>query len=294
MKIQRRSIVALFAVGAVLPLSGCFNKKIDFSVDNPTDAVLSVRIDDTAYDIKPHTAQDVSLPAGRHTIDSPAIGKLNFIVYAGSKGGLINPSLNPYVKVSEIYAVNDAAAKSFRPGTAVVHLDGVPFPGPYSLIEGLFIDTDWRYGVHEDFPESIRGSATMNGNIATKLFAKRAFIAYFETTQELSGHYARYRSPMPTQPPARPTAEVVPLPVFADPAVENASAKLKALYAAYVKTDKPDEQEALRKQYHQLTMDFVKVQAERGGKAPREENEKYNTMVHLVGHALGTSARVVP
>ena len=290
------AIVPLLAIAActlLVLLCGCTGKSADFSIDNPTEAPLNVRIDQTDHAIAPRSAQDVTLPAGRHTIEAPALGKLDFIVYAQGRGGVINPTLSPYIIINEVYARDDAAAKGFKPMHKTIQLDGVSFTGPFQVNDQLFIEKSWQYGVHEDFPASITSrDNNSKGNIHGKLFSKDEFVAYVEAAQDQPGRYAEHRSTVPAPKPNPVPAPVV-LPVFADPQLEAVALKMKALYAAYEKAEDPDEQVRLSKSSHDLFMEFVKLQAPKAYKAPKEENEKYNTLVFALSDLLSRSARVV-
>ncbi len=291
--LSRTLAMAVVAGSLALGLTGCLDKKVDFSIDNPTDAPLSVRIDQTAYDVPAHSAQNVSLPAGRHSIESPATGKLEFIVYAESRGGLINPTLSPYVSVMEVYAVSDKAATGFRPGQQTIRIDGVSFQGPFEIADRLFIDKTWTYGVYENFPESITSRDRQSqGNIKTKLFAKAPFLAYYETRSGDSGYYARHKTAAASVAP-RPVPAPVELPVFVDPDMEAVAIKMKALYTDYARAESADEQARLRKLYQPLVLELLNVYAPRSSKAPVAENEKYNLLVQKVGQLFGESARVI-
>ena len=102
----------------LLLLAGCAGGgSVDFSVDNPTDAPLRLKIDGADYEIAAHQAKALALKAGEHSLEAPATGPLKFIVYAGRKGGLINPTLSDYVIVSETYVTEASKAKNFMVGS---------------------------------------------------------------------------------------------------------------------------------------------------------------------------------
>ncbi len=294
MKTLKTSIVALLAACTALALSGCLNKNVDFSIDNPGPESLSVRIDGTAYDIKAQSAQEISLPAGRHTIESPAIGKLEFIVYAETKGALINPTLSPYVTVSEVYSSSPSAGNGLRALNQSIQLDGVVFKGPFSVDDKLFIDKSWTYGVHEKFPESITTrDRNLTSNVQTKLFTKDSFLAYFETNSGQPGYYAKNKSAQP-DPKPDPVPAPVTLPVFTDPQAEAQALPLKTLYADYSRAETADEQLRLRKQYNDVVMSATRGISTPPTRAGAEEVQKKNDLMTLTGRLLWTSARVLP
>jgi hypothetical protein len=272
-------------------VGGCSKDSVGFSIDNPTAAPLHVAIDGAAYDIPPHAAKELSLRAGLHTMESATTGKLQFLVYAGARGGLINPTFSPYVIVNEVYATNATTARGFRPGEQAVNLDGVEFKGPFVLSDELFIDKTWSYGVHEDFPHEIRVGRDSKGNIQGKVFAKDDFIRYVESGEGKPDLSARNRKDAP--PAQRHFPQEPLLPTFADAELEAKTAPLKDIYRRYQRATTSDEQFALQKSYGPAVSELVGVYAAKASKASREENEKYNTLILQVGNAFGQSARVV-
>lgn len=275
----------------VVAVSGCSKDSVDFSIDNPTLAPITLTIDGTAYEVQPRAGREVTLRAGRHSMESATTGKLEFVVYAGGRGGLINPTFTPYIIVNEVYATNATTAQGFRPGEQTIQIDGVDFKGPYVLSDELFIDKAWRFGVHEDFAEQIRVGADSKGNIQGKVFAKDDFIRYVETEQGKSGLYAKSRKTTP--PSQRRIVQDPPLPTFADAELEAKAAPLKDLYRRYRTAGTADEQVALQKSYVPAVQELLRVYATKAGKSPREENEKYNELITRVGTALGRSAQVL-
>lgn len=282
----------LLTIAALLLVAGCGSKDVSFSIDNPTDAALKLQIDQTAYEIPAQQSKDIALKAGEHSMDAPATGKIQFIVYAERKGGLINPTLSDYVIVSEAYVTDEQKLKNFRPGGGgPFQLDGVTFNGPFDLVNGLFIEKDWRFGVREPFPDSLRGYDPGNGgNIFRKIFTAASFVSYFEKQSEQVGFFEKNRQHIVAAP--RKLVAQAPLPTFADPQMQSASLKLRGLYERYQHAADPDEQKQLQGQYVKLTMDFTAFVAPRLGSQPVEENTKYSELVIRIGKGMGWSARV--
>lgn len=282
----------VFAVLCLLVgVSGCSSDSVSFSIDNPTDAAISVNIDGTPHEIKPHAAKDLSLRAGLHSMESATTGSLKFVVYAKGRGGLINPTFSPYVTINEVYATNKTTAKAFRPGEKTIEIDGVAFKGPFVLSDELFIDKAWTYGVHEDFPETIRVGMDSKGNINSKLFSKDAFIRYVEAGEGQVGYFARNRKATP--PPQRHFPPVTPLPTFKDAELEATAAPLKDLCARYQNATTADAQTALQKSYMPLVTEFLGVFARRASQVSIEDRETYNALILRVGNTLGQSVRVM-
>jgi len=282
----------------LLLLAGCAGggsvdfSSVDFSVDNPTDAPLRLKIDGADYEIAAHQAKALALKAGEHSLEAPATGPLKFIVYAGRKGGLINPTLSDYVIVSETYVTEASKAKNFMPsGGGAFQLDGVAFDGPFRHVDGLFIDNDWRFGVREAFPDSLRGyDAGNGGNIFRKIFTAPDFVAYYEQRTDQPSFFEKNR--LHGTPATRGLTAPAPLPEFADPATQAASLRLRELYAQYLRATDPAEQKRLQDQYYPLISAFTAATASLAATRPVAENLKQNEFVQRTGEVFGWSARV--
>jgi hypothetical protein len=277
---------------ALMLAAGCSGGSVDFSVDNPTDAPLKLQIDGKAYEIPAHQATDVSLGAGEHSLDAPATGKIKFIVYAGRKGGLLNPSLSDYVIVSEAYVTDASKLSNFRPaGGGPFQLDGVNFNGPFRHVDDLFIEQAWRFGVREPFPDSVQGyNAGNGGNIFSKIFTAADFIAYFEKQNHQPGYFEQNRRHAAAVP--RKPAVPAPLVEFTDPKLQNASLKLRDLYQHYLHAADPAEQKRLQDEYNKQIMDFITLSADHASSRSNEENERQNVFNRQLGEAMGRSAIV--
>ncbi|HSI04550.1 MAG: hypothetical protein ACAI38_12455 [Myxococcota bacterium] len=258
---------------------------VPFRIDNPTDAPITVSIDGKAHTVAPHADAAVSLAPGKHSLDAPATGKLEFIVYVGRKGGLINPTLGDYVVANESYATNAQTAKGFVKLQNKIVIGGERFTGPFRLHDGLFIDEDWRYGVHDEFPES---ESVAGGNVFGKVFAVPDFRSFYRR---------RYGVPEPVEPaPAVKVRRIEPpppLPTFEDPEVQRATATIRDQYARYIVCDDPAEQKRLQGATSAALTDYVTFIGPRMAKQSREDNERQNDFITQYGHAFGVSARVI-
>ena len=179
--ISKSFFTALVALAFTLSACNKISSGVPFLIDNPTKAAIKLSVDGKAMEIAAMTGQELRLKPGVHTLQSPLTGLIEFIVYdiQSGKGALINPSLETYVLVQEIYAVDDDAAKHFGPIQSKITLDGIEFSGYVHTRNGLFINRTWHYDVHEDFPEQITVYGDQKGNIPDKLFNKTDFIKYY-------------------------------------------------------------------------------------------------------------------
>jgi hypothetical protein len=245
-------VFALVAFGA----AGC-SSKVPFSIDNPTSAAVQVTVDEKALTLAPHSGVDLKLAPGRHTLASALTGVVPFMVYAGYRGGVINPTLSTYVLYNEVYAVDEKAAKRFAPRQQTIELEGVEFTGTIQKREGLFLDRDWRYGPREALPETIVVSQGRDGNIHGKLFALDDFVAYYEADTGEEGRFETERRPAP---PAKFVATPARVSSPSGPAEWDAIlAPLRALAQRRLEVATAEEQAALQKEYVKVMMSVTQA-----------------------------------
>ncbi|MES2821113.1 MAG: hypothetical protein V4812_19225 [Pseudomonadota bacterium] len=282
----------LLSLALVLLLAGC-GQSLDYSIDNPTDAAIKLEIDGTAYEIPAQEAREISLEPGEHSLRSEQLGEVKFIVYRERQSGLINPTLSDYVIAREIYVTDESKLKNFGSFASRILLDGVEFEGAFEQTHALFIDKRWKFGVREAFPDNVTGYDPGNGgNIFSKIFTTRDFIAYFEQRYEMPGYFEQNR---PANAPSAAPRQAEPAPALPSlaPEYERHSTALRELYAQYLKATDVGEQERLQKAYFDAQMAYTSATAMVGSKLPAEANEQANLFVTTLGQAMGTSAMVV-
>jgi hypothetical protein len=289
-----RKIAGLFpSLCLTLLLAACDRSasKIGFSIDNPADDPLAISIDGNAYTIEVQSAQDVALAPGKHSLQSPLTGPIDFVVYTGTDGGIINPTFSTYVQVQAVYATDDKAAKHFGPYTSTITLDGVEFSGSFRKREGLFIDKTWTFDVSQDFPEVITSYGPEKGRIPEKIFRKQTFVSYYESRSGEPGNYAKRHLPIEA---AVAKYDAYPaLPVFENAELEKSATATKALYQNYWNALDPAAQAKLRKDYFQVSMDFTKAAAGKLYLASKADRENYNALVLQTANIFSISARVL-
>jgi hypothetical protein len=287
---MKNSIPLVFILMISLLLGACSSNNVDFVIDNPTNRTLKVRIDDQTYSIKPHQDQALTLSAGRHLIETERTGKLSFLVYANGKGCLVNPTLSPYLVVNEVYATNDESAKGFRPLEKKIELEGIEYTGPFDLNDDLFIEKNWSYGAHENFPEQIIISSTSNGNIKSKLFTAADFIQYIEKDSADKGYHEKNRTP--SKPKSYAMAQPETFSKFSDHEIDVPASKLRDWYAQYLQADTAQQQRQLQKNYRQLVTDLLSVYSPKTMTLSKEENLLYDKLVRRTGDLMGRSVWV--
>lgn len=273
-----------------LVLAACSGGSVDFTIDNPTKQPLAVTIDATRYDVPAESEKAVSLKPGKHTLEAPLTGKLNFIVYTESGGGLINPTLEPYYILNEVYAVDAKARGDFRPMGGPVYVDGIAVPCPCTMSSELFIRRTWAYGAHEEFADTIVVASDQKGNIKGKLFTKADFVRYYDGHYEGAFFVGKERV---VQPPVKPVPYLAPLPDFLDAQAQAASKPIRDLYVVYARASDPAEQQKLLKELNPAITGLMTAVMDKMAKWPPSENQKYNDIVGMVSAGFAVPARVV-
>lgn len=276
-----------------LLLAGC-SDALTYTIDNPTSANLELEIDDTTYLIPAGVGHEISLEPGLHSMRSKQLGELQFIVYKGGVGGLINPTLSDYVIARETYVTDESKLKNFGSIHGTMELDGVPFTGSLELRNQLFIDKTWRFPVQEPFPAEVTGHVTeQGGNIFSKIFRRDEFVEYFEQSNQMPGYFAAQRDEEATLPPRQLVRAPRELPRLEQPYEQHTSA-LREVYAQRLKATDASEQERLQKAYFDAQMAYTRATATLGSKSSREANIAANNFVSSLAAAMGSSALVLP
>ncbi len=185
------------AVAALLLLVGC-SRPIDFEIDNPTDAPVTLSIDAQAHVIPPHTAVPISLEPGQYRLQSEKIGTVRMVVYAGGIGGLINPTLGEYVIVTEQYVTSKTNSGGLA---SKVELNDVVIDGPYVKATGLFIPRRWDIGLLGELPSVVMSnSPDTSSDYRTKLYNVPGFFEYLDAEDDLRAAFGPegYQTPEAT------------------------------------------------------------------------------------------------
>ncbi|HDS1040197.1 TPA: hypothetical protein QDZ42_003020 [Stenotrophomonas maltophilia] len=284
----------LFPFFAALALAAC-SSRIDFEIDNPTDAPLAISIDGKDLPVAAHASRPVSLAPGEHRLHTDRLGDVRFIVYERGRGGLINPTLSEYITAREIYVTGEDKLKNFGTSGLGIEVGGVQFKGPFDKFHGLFIDKTWNFGVREPFPQEqiVAHVDSSGGKISTKIFTAPDFITYVEEGMGEPGAFKReqpagYVAPVYTLEPAPAT-----LPAL-DPAFEAHAGPMRDLYARWLKATTAAEQKALRKEDFQASMAFTQATATLGSTLSVAANQAYNDFVTVRSTEMARSALVLP
>lgn len=150
-----------------LGLASCGKDKEEVVVDNPTSADITFFIDGKEYQLKANSFEELKLNVGNHTLKIPQGEEVSFEYAKGQGGSIINPTNTKYILVAENYSdIPIEQNHMYKLLFKDFAFDGDVYYGPFEAVEGYFIPhtegKPWRYGLNEEFPESI--TVTDNGS----------------------------------------------------------------------------------------------------------------------------------
>lgn len=247
--------ILLFIFTIALLFMGCgeYSRKIYFQLDNPTENVVHVTIDSTAYQLQPDRSERVALTVGMHTIALPDGQSVKFNVYDKSKGGIINPTKSTYVLFTQVYATNEKTARHFITQKNKIYIDGVYYEGPLSTITDLFIDknyVNYTYGLREALPKRISGSSDRNGDFRSKIFTKKEFITFYEEDAGTQGFHEQHKVAGAVDVSSQTYhRKQIPTPHFQNAEIQAAAESVTEILKKYLASTHAKEQKELLLEY---------------------------------------------
>ena len=237
----------------------CSFQKSVFILDNPTDTAVNVKIDGKEYSLGAGGYEKMNLEPGKHTLTDSQGKEYSFIVYADSKGGIINPTRSDYIYVSMAYAV-EGAGDSFRPMGKDIIVDGLKYEGPFGIANDLIIDKNlknWKYDIHTPFPDTIYTSdRNSKGNIFTKIFTQKEFLDFAES-MGVQGTPADKDEVK--KEPEKPSVQEYKVPPFKNPDVKKYAEEMVALDKAYATAVNAGEQKKIMSEYKKAWKKYVQA-----------------------------------
>ena len=243
----------------LLMVFSCSFQKGVFILDNPSDTAIKVKIDGKEYNLGTGKYEKLTLKPGKHTMTDSEGKEVSFIVYADSKGGVINPTRSDYIYVNMAYAV-EGAGNSFRPMGEDIIVNGLKYEGPFGMVNDLIIDKNfkgWDYDIHTPFPEKIYTSdGNSKGNIFIKIFTKKEFLDFAEEmgivgTPESGGEVKKT--------PEKPAVSEYKVPPFKNPDVKKYAEEMVALDKAYATAINAGEQKKIMSEYKKAWKNYVQA-----------------------------------
>lgn len=293
-----RNVARGIALLVSVLLAGCSLSDASFLLDNPGAEPITVSVDGQPHALPADSGTTLRLAVGKHALTLPDGKTVEFIVYADSEGGVINPTHATYVLYDVIYATDDAASQRFAPMQSVIAIDGRSFAGPLQVRDGLLLDRridGWDFDPREAIPDTLQVERSLAGNIQTKLFGPREFLAYYPTDPSIATDVDREHATTGFarrgDPPC-PLGNPLVVDVFTDPGVRTLAQRIKSTVAEYRRSADASEQRRLADEYHTALTAMVHAQVAAGA-ASVEQNLCYNDLVRGSGAIIGAGVLIV-
>ena len=151
-------------------------------LDNAGDEFLYVTVDELRHDMAPHSMKLLELKKGRHKIlITDREGKtLEEETFEVNKGGVLNVSKHSYIVWTDLYWASSEENSKLRETKLqeeALEIDGQEYVGEFLELdaEQLYIESEWDYGLREEFPASLWGLefAQEKWSIKRKIFRKK-------------------------------------------------------------------------------------------------------------------------
>ncbi|MEL6675032.1 MAG: hypothetical protein AAFR61_22685 [Bacteroidota bacterium] len=152
----------------VMGFVACDEGNVD--LDNTSEETLVVSIDELQYVLRGGEYRHIQLEPGRHSIiikdeDGKIMEEATFLV---ENGGLINLARSKYLIWTDLYG--DSNLRKIKLKEDWIDIGDESFYGEFQPIdqESLFLESEWDFGLNEQFPEDMMG-----WNVKDKYIIKR-------------------------------------------------------------------------------------------------------------------------
>ncbi|OOF66046.1 hypothetical protein [Rodentibacter sp. Ppn85] len=250
-----------------------------FTLDNPTNEKMVLTIDGKEHQLAAYSHEKLTLAAGEHTIENNEY-KVNFTVFYDSKGGIINPTGNPYLIESLLYSVpknpNNAAVRDVN-----FKIDGYPFVGPFSVQSDFIIDRSyqhsmtekgaWNFDIFEVPPQEIKTDRGFG--ILKKIYNKNEFLDMVKVeAPDVRADYDQHKTVVKTKPTFRNedahyknNMEIANS--IKDEETKKYALQLIELDKKYAQAKGVKEQEKIKDDYQKTTKDYMKASSKMSSEA---------------------------
>lgn len=163
-------------------------------IDNPTNAEISIKLDETNYTIPAVSTIDLDLPIGKHQLTYNG-QSVNFVSKYCDQGMILNPTLSTYIYYGELFiedGVNyeeewNKLAKDIL--TDYQLSDSTIVQLPFQITNDLFIEQYkyyWQYDINTPFPKGVsiqEGTGFSKSIMMKKMFRKDEFVSYLKAEE---------------------------------------------------------------------------------------------------------------
>ncbi len=160
-----KKLTGIFLLTNLVLLSACNSIfKIKIIVDNPSNDVLILNVDEKEHEIASNSFIKLDLVKGEHLFKASIKGEELFNeTLSITSEGLLNPTKAVYVVHKELYLLNQDEYETFA-AQALDRQDHLIADKTYEDVDFLvydaqtFIPKNWDFGVDQELPEEIKTS----------------------------------------------------------------------------------------------------------------------------------------
>lgn len=164
-----------------LLLLGCSSGNV--VLDNPGSETATFTFDGgDSHEVAAGERTSISLEPGSHqvaiSVGDSAVADTSFDL---KDGGIVHSGQSRYVIWKQLYGLQNDRATLLNERWA--DLDSIRVFGDFTIYEPewVFIESNWDYGLEEDFPESKTMYITEDFQIESKVFRSQDMITYYKT-----------------------------------------------------------------------------------------------------------------
>lgn len=170
-------LIILGALGVIVLIYNLFlSKKDGYVIDNPSDKILNITIDQQKITVAPQQFVRLDLDRGKRRIQYAFNGKnVDTIIEINRASGLINPTLSDYYIFTRPYGNRPNKDSIFTSHN--IAIDNKAYLGLISKKENLYIE-DFYYNLDQDYPSLFIKSGDKNTDLS-KIFRKEEFKQFY-------------------------------------------------------------------------------------------------------------------
>ncbi len=146
-------IVAKYFPFEAEKLLAWYDKNIVYA-DNPTEQVITFKLDDKEITLAAHQTQKVILEPGKHKLQLADGKTIELEQREGTNRSILNPTGSPYFFWKTVYG-----SVSLPIEYKIINIGGKTYEGPFEVSNEYFItrigNHPWRFGLDEPIPETI-------------------------------------------------------------------------------------------------------------------------------------------
>ncbi|HEY4540609.1 MAG TPA: hypothetical protein VIG94_11460 [Faecalibacter sp.] len=170
-------LIILGVLGIIVIIYNLFlSKKDGYIIDNPTEQIIKMSINQQEYTIAPQQQVRLDLERGKHKI-AYEFGnkKVDTVIEIRRPSGVINPTLSDYYVFTRPYGVRKNKDSIFT--SHHIAIDNKAYLGMITKEDDLYIE-DFYYNLDQDYPKIFLKSDEKKTDLS-KIFNKEDFKQFY-------------------------------------------------------------------------------------------------------------------